>query len=82
MTEETKEIRSIRTEVKNPSEMGMFGIKSLAEMQQKGFASMYGDKLKEAWTHDWYFKGWEKLLILGCFVWSVWCVGSWLWSIL
>jgi len=56
------------------------GLKSIAEMQKKGFGEMYREKIKEAFQNDWYFCGWEKLMITACFVWSVYSLGKFLWG--
>lgn len=56
-------------------------IKPIVEMNEKGFAEMYKEKVAEAFTHDWYFRGWEKIMILVCFFWTCWSLGSWLWGL-
>ena len=51
-----------------------------------GDKSKLGEKLrnqvKDAFTLDWYFHGWEKLLIVACFVWGVYSFGKFIWSLL
>jgi len=59
-----------------------FGLRSIAEVQKKGFFQAYGERLKEAYTHDWVFYGWERLLILTCVLWTVFSIGKWLWRII
>ncbi|GAH44103.1 unnamed protein product [marine sediment metagenome] len=49
-------------------------MKTIEEMRKKGFVLMYKEKLREAFTLDWYFKGYEKLIILGCFLWTVYSI--------
>lgn len=56
-------------------------LRSIAEVQKKGFLQVYGEKLKEAYTHDWVFVGWERLFVLGCFLWTVYSVGRILWKL-
>ena len=57
-------------------------LKSINEMQNKGFGQMYREKVKEAWNNDWFFSGWEKWLIMLCFFWSVYSVGKLLWGLI
>ena len=60
----------------------VLGIHSLAEMKKKGFGQMYREKMVEAYTNDWYFSGWEKILISACFVWSMYSLGKFLLGLL
>jgi len=57
-------------------------IKSIAEMQKRGFGEMYREKVKEAWHNDWYFSGWEKWMIMVCFVWSFYSLFKFLWGLI
>lgn len=57
------------------------GIRSLARDKTE-IMTNFKAKCKEAWTHDWFFSGWEKILIVGCFVWTTYSLGSWLWGLL
>jgi len=49
-------------------------------MHKKGFVVMYKEKVKEAWENDWYFSGWEKGLIVVCFLWSAYSLGKYWWG--
>lgn len=42
----------------------------------------YKEKLKEAYIEDWYFSGWEKLLLIFCFVYTTWSLLNWIWGML
>jgi hypothetical protein len=50
---------------------------------KKSFPQIYGENLKKAYTHDWIFSSWyEKLIVLGSFIWAVWNILLLLWSLL
>lgn len=51
-----------------------FAIKPISEFQKKGILQWYGEKLKEAWTHDWIFSGWEKWIVAGSCFWIVFSI--------
>ena len=55
-------------------------LRPISEMQQKGFLQMYFAELKEAYTHDWVFCGWEKLIVFGCFLWTCFSVFRFVWG--
>jgi len=57
------------------------GIKPLT-VERDQMMENFRKKYKEAWTHDWFFSGWEKILIIVCFVWTTYSLGSWLWSLI
>jgi len=63
-----------------PTHNEVLGLTSIAEMQKMGFGAMYRQKVKDAWRLDWYFSGWEKLVIMGSFFWTVYCIGKWVWG--
>ena len=60
----------------------MENMRSIAEMQKKGFGQMYREKVKEAWNNDWYFSGWEKWMIMVCWIWSVYSLGKFVWGLI
>ena len=70
MTDETQTSRE------NP-----LGMKSLTEAMTKSPTEVYGDLLKKAFTYDSVFEGWEKLVVVGLFLWAVWSLGSWIWGL-
>lgn len=57
------------------------GMKTMAEMKEKGFLTVYGETLKGAYVNDWVFTGWERLIVLASVVWSVWNIGHWIWGL-
>ena len=57
-------------------------MRTIAEMQKKGFGKMYREKVIEAWNNDWFFRGWEKWMIMVCFFWSVYSLGKFLWGLI
>jgi hypothetical protein len=59
-----------------------FGMRSIAEVQKKGFGKVYGEKLKEAYTHDWVFCGWERWIVLGSFLYTAYSIGRLIWGLL
>lgn len=60
----------------------LLDIKSINEMTKKGFVEIYKEKMKEVFTHDWYFCGWEKIIIVGTFIWTVWSILHWIYGVL
>lgn len=50
----------------------------IKRLNQRDVMEQFREKMKEVFTHDWYFSGWEKLIIVACFLWSAWSVLSWI----
>lgn len=60
-----------------PNHNQTLGLKSIVAQKEE-----IKSKLKEAFTHDWVFTGWERFLIAGCFVWTAWSFLSWAWRLI
>jgi hypothetical protein len=52
--------------------------RSISEMKEKGFAETYTQTVKDAVKLDWYFSGWEKIVLLICFIWSIYSAFNWI----
>jgi hypothetical protein len=62
----------------NKTKENPLGIRSLKSAMKQSL----GETVSKSVSHDWIFSGWEKILIFLCFAWSVWSLGSFLWSLL
>lgn len=73
-----------RIEIKmtEQTQQNPLGMKSIIQANNKVMAERLKEHVKNAFTMDWYFHGWEKLIIVASFVWSCYCLGSWIWSII
>lgn len=58
-----------------------FELRSIADVQKKGFAQAYKDKLVEAYTHDWVFVGYERIIVLVSVLFTVYSVGRFVWQL-
>jgi hypothetical protein len=56
-------------------------IKVLSQIDKRNFLKNYFDKWRNALKLDWYFHGWEKIIIVGSFVWAVFSIGKFIFKL-
>jgi hypothetical protein len=56
-------------------------IRTIAEVTKMGFVEKQKQMIRDAFTKDWYFCGWERWMVMACFLWSVWSIVKFVWSL-
>ena len=54
----------------------------IMEVAKETFLEKQSKQMRGAFHNDWVFTGWERWLVLACWVWACWSAGSWLWRLI
>jgi hypothetical protein len=61
-----------------PNKDNPLGLRSITGKQ----AMNYKETMKKSISYDWIFSGWEKLIVLACFLFTVYSLGKFLWGLI
>ena len=56
-------------------------LKRIGDIHPKTLWTEYVANLKKAYTHDWIFSRYEKLIVLGAILWLIYSIGRALWPL-